>query len=172
MKGKLGILIYVASGILIGLLVGFQASIAGENACPHSLFLGVHHVGLYTGPKTDALTLSKWYGKYFGFKFIETPMSYFATQQGLEIMKRESQVKGHVGIQVCDIEAARKDLESRGIELEPTVDVGPALAAYIKGTDPADYKVHLFYKKQERGGKAAAVLYNNFGKKQIAFCEP
>jgi hypothetical protein len=150
MKGKLGIVSSLILGILIGLLFGFQAPMAEENVGQHSLFLGVDHVGLYTGQQTDALTLVKWYEKNFGFRFIETPESYFAPLQtagSLEIMKKEPQVKGHLGIQVSDIEAARKDLESEGIELEPTVDVGPALTAYIKGTDPADYKVHLFCRK-------------------------
>ena len=62
-------------------------------------------------------------------------------------MKEEPEVKGHLAIHVTDIEAARKDLENKGVELTPTIDLGPALAAYIKGTDPAGYKVHLFYMK-------------------------
>jgi hypothetical protein len=150
MKGKMRIVSFLILGILIGLLVGFQVPMAEENVGQQPLFLGVHHVGLYTGQQTDSLTLAKWYEKNFGFRFIETPASYFAPLQtagSLEIMKNEPQVKGHLGIQVSDIEAARKDLESKGIELEPTVDVGPLLTAYIKGTDPAGYKVHLSYIK-------------------------
>jgi hypothetical protein len=150
MKGKLGILSFLILGILLGLFMRFHAPIAEEYIGQQPLFLGVDHVGLYTGQQTDALTLVKWYEKNFGFRFIETPDSYIAILQpagSLEIMKKEPQVKGHLAIQVTDIEAARKDLESKGIELEPSVDVGPALTAYIKGTDPADYKVHLFYRK-------------------------
>ena len=150
MRGKLGMMSFLTLGILLGLLVGFQVPMAEENIDQQPLFLGVDHVGLYTGQHTDALTLVKWYEKNFGFRFIETPDSYIAILQpagSLEIMKKEPQVKGHLAIQVTDIEAARKDLESKGLELEPTVDVGPALTAYIKGTDPSGYKVHLSYRK-------------------------
>ena len=66
----------------------------------------------------------------------------------LEVMKSEPEVRGHLAIQVIDFEAARKDLESKGVELTPTADLGPALTAYIKGTDPAGYKVHLIYMKE------------------------
>ena len=150
MRGKLGIVGSSIIGIVIGMLFGFQEPMAEENVEQKPLFLGIDHVGLYTGQQTDALTLVKWYEKNFSFKFIETPASYVAILQTagtIEIMKKEPQVKGHLAIRVSDIEAARKDLESKGIELEPTVDVGPALTAYIKGTDPADYKVHLTYRK-------------------------
>lgn len=115
------------------------------------LYIGVHHFGLYTGDKTDALSLAKWYEKNFGFKLQETPISYFAIRPGsgsLEIMKKDPQMRGHIGIEVSDLEAARKDLESKGLSLTPTVDAGFALVAYIKSTDPAGYLVHIFYVKK------------------------
>jgi hypothetical protein len=125
---------------------------ASEKKGQQPLYIGVHHVGIYTGPNTDALSLAKWYEKHFGFKFREMSMSYFALRPGtgsLEIMKKEPEVKGHLAIQVSDFEAARKDLESKGLELMPTIDLGRVLAAYIKGTDPAGYKVHIFYIKKQ-----------------------
>ena len=115
------------------------------------LYIGVHHFGLYTGDKTDALSLAKWYEKNFNFKLQETPISYFAIRPGsgsLEFMKKNPELRGHIGIEVSDFEAARKDLESKGFNLTPTVDAGVALVAYIKGTDPAGYLVHIFYVKK------------------------
>lgn len=126
---------------------------ADEEKGQPPLYIGVNHVGIYTGPDTDASSLANWYAKHFGFEFIETPISYVAMEPGsggLEIMKGESRAKGHLAIHVTDFEAARKDLESKGIELTPTIDLGPALAAYIQGTDPAGYKVHLFYIKEAK----------------------
>jgi hypothetical protein len=49
---------------------------------------------------------------------------------------------------VSDFEAARKDLESKGLELMPTIAFGRSLLALIKGTDPAGYKIHLQYIKE------------------------
>jgi beta-lactamase superfamily II metal-dependent hydrolase len=128
-----------------------KTPIASERKGQQPLYIGVHHVGLYTGPNTDALSLAKWYEKHFGFKFIELPRSYFALRRGtgsLEIIKKEPEVKGHLAIQVSDFEAARKDLESKGLELMPSIAIGPALIALIKGTDPAGYRIHLQYIKK------------------------
>ncbi len=151
MNLSLRIVGFAAMGIVLFFLIGPHSSMAGENKGPQRLFLGVHHVGLYTGQQTDPLSLAKWYEKNFGFNFIETPAVYASLlpdSGSLEIMKKESDVKGHLGIEVSDFEAARKELESKGIELEPTVDVGPVLSAYLKGTDPAGYKIQLLYIKK------------------------
>jgi beta-lactamase superfamily II metal-dependent hydrolase len=124
---------------------------ASEKKGQQQLYIGVHHVGLYTGSNTDALSLAKWYEKHFGFKFIDLPRSYFALRRGtgsLEILKKQPEVKGHLAIQVSDFEAARKDLESKGLELMPTIAFGRSLLALIKGTDPAGYKIHLQYIKE------------------------
>jgi hypothetical protein len=150
MRGKLIIAGFAVLGIVLGFMVGFQVSIAEENKDRQPLFLGIHHVGLYSGKQTEALQLAKWYEKNFGFRFTETPTSYFAMLPkagSLEVMKKGPEVRGHLGIQVSDFEAARKDLDSKGIEIDPSIDVGSALVAYIKGTDPAGYKVHLYYMK-------------------------
>jgi beta-lactamase superfamily II metal-dependent hydrolase len=124
---------------------------ASEKKEQQPLYTGVHHVALYTGPNTDALSLAKWYEKHFGFKFIELPWSYFAPRPGtgsLEIMKKEPEVKGHLAIEVSDFEAARKDLESKGLELGPTKTLPFVLNAWIKGTDPAGYKIHITHIKK------------------------
>jgi hypothetical protein len=124
---------------------------AGETGSQKPLFIGVNHVGLHTGTQTDALSLAKWYEKNFGFKFTETPVSYITSQSGsgnLEFMKRDPEVKGHLAIEVSNLEVARKDLEGKGLQLGPTMDMGPVLTAYIKGTDPAGYVIHLFYIKK------------------------
>ncbi|UCF86044.1 MAG: VOC family protein [Desulfobacteraceae bacterium] len=137
-------------GIFICLLLGLQTSVATEKKGQQLIYIGVHHVGIYTGPNTDALSLAKWYEKYFGFQSQEMSMSYFVLRPGtgsLEIMKREPEVKGHLAIEVSDFEAARKDLESKGLELGPTITFPFALSAYIKGTDPAGYKIHILYIK-------------------------
>jgi len=124
---------------------------AGETGSQKPLFIGVNHVGLYTGNQTDALSLAKWYEKNFGFKFTGTGLSYITNQSGsgnLEFMKTDPEVKGHLAIEVSNFEEARKDLEGKGLQLGPTLYVGPMLVAYIKGTDPAGYRVHLFYIKK------------------------
>jgi hypothetical protein len=126
-------------------------SFAGEMGSQNPLFIGVHHVGLYTGYNVDAPSLVKSYEEKFDFSFEERPPAYFANRPGsgcLEIMKKEPDVKGHLAIEVSDMETARKVLESRGVQLNPKRDVGPRVISYIKGTDPAGYKIHLFYIKK------------------------
>jgi len=138
-------------GIFLIVLLGMETSMAGETGSQKPLFIGVHHVGLYTGNQTDALSLAKWYEKNFGFKFTGTGLSYITNQSvsgNLEFMKTDPEVKGHLAIEVSNFEEARKDLEGKGLQLGPTLYVGPMLVAYIKGTDPAGYRVHLFYIKK------------------------
>ena len=149
MKNLFRNICFLMLAIFTSLLFVSQISFAGDTA-QNPLFIGVHHVGLYTGDKVDAMGLVKWYEEKFDFEFEERKPAYFANRPGsggLEIMKKEPEVKGHIAIEVSDMEAARKALESRGVSLNPTKDVGPRQISYIKGTDPAGYKIHLFYVK-------------------------
>ena len=125
---------------------------AAEKATPEKpLFIGVHHTALYTGGNADAADLRRWYEKHFGFEFMDLPMAYVAPRPGtggLEIMKGAEQQRSHLGILVSDLDLARKELEGKGLELEENLDVGPAVVALIKGTDPAGYKLHLIALKE------------------------
>lgn len=111
------------------------------------LFLGIEHVGLYPTKIATAAEIADWYANLFGFKKNEGTSSFFISGHGtgrIEVMKEPMQTPCHIAIRVSNFEEACKDLTEHGVQLEePRIKKG-VKAVFLKETDKAGNKVHLF----------------------------
>ncbi|MGQ9585906.1 MAG: VOC family protein [Anaerolineae bacterium] len=107
-------------------------------------------MGLYPFRGVSGQEIAAWYGETFGLKVTEGSSSLFVEGTGrgrLEIMKQGETDRCHIAVQVADFEAAVAAMQAKGIELEePVIRPGSKLV-YLKQTDPAGNRVHLFWRK-------------------------
>lgn len=58
-------------------------------------------------------------------------------------MKKAEREKAHIAIEVHNFDAACEALRNKGVELEEPKTMGNTKLAYLKGRDPAGYRVHV-----------------------------
>jgi hypothetical protein len=62
-------------------------------------------------------------------------------------MKSPEWVKPHIAVRVTNFELAVSILEGKGIDLEEQKIRSDAKSVFLKGTDPAGNRVHLFWRR-------------------------
>jgi len=117
-----------------------------KDARGESPFSGIEHIGLYPESADEAKKVADWYAETFGFGLTEEDTSVFARSYGpgwIEIMKKAEREKAHIAIRVHNFDAACKVLREKGVELEEPKIIGNAKLVFLKGRDPAGYRVHV-----------------------------
>jgi 2-dehydro-3-deoxyphosphogluconate aldolase/(4S)-4-hydroxy-2-oxoglutarate aldolase len=113
-----------------------------------SVFAGIEHVGLYPDNRVTGREMVDWYAETFGFKEKEGRSSFFVSSSGpgrIEVMKDKEFDKPHIAVRVTNFELACRILRQKGMELdEPKIKDG-VKAVFLKDTDPAGNRVHLFW---------------------------
>ena len=115
-----------------------------------SVFAGVEHVGLHSASGAGAAEIARWYADTFGFAATEGASSFFLASSGagrIEVMKSPEWVKPHIAVRVTNFELAVSILKGKGIDLEEQKIRSDAKSVFLKGTDPAGNRVHLFWRR-------------------------
>ncbi len=109
-------------------------------------------------PSTDADRLAKFYGETLGLRRDEhAQYEFWVGETCLSIWEParfgsefKPQNNGHLALHVDDVEAARKDLEGKGVELlGDTLDTGVCHMAFFRDPDGNDLMLHGRYKPYE-----------------------
>ena len=109
-------------------------------------------------PSRDAETARAFYGETLGLRPDEHgKYEFWAGDTCVGIWEPERfggefapQRNGHLALRVEDVEAARSDLESKGVEfLGETLDTGVCHMAFFRDPDGNDLMLHRRYKPYE-----------------------
>lgn len=117
-----------------------------KEARGESPFSGVEHIALYPEVDDGAKKTATWYAETFGFQLTEGKRSLFLSAPeagGIEIMKKSEREKAHIAISVHNFDAACEVLRKKGLELEEPKTMGKTKLVYLKGRDPAGYRVQV-----------------------------
>lgn len=107
----------------------------------------VVHLGINQTNEEDAKKVANLFQDLFGFSQTDTPVSVFSSPK-VEIMKKKGAGKcGHLAIGTSDVAEAKKYLESKGVQFDPST------AAYTEAG-----KLKLIYLKDEIGGFAIHLI--------------
>ena len=107
------------------------------------------HVGINTQSPEEAAAVASLFAEVFRLPVKDGKNSVYAGS-AVEAMKSPKMGRhGHIGMRVADCEAAIKDLESRGFEVDMST------AKYRQ-----DGTLYVVYLKQEIGGFAVHLLRN------------
>lgn len=107
----------------------------------------VMHIGINRSGDAEARQCADLLRELFGFAEKDTPISIFSSPK-IEIMKgKGAGTLGHVAIGTDDVAAAKRHLESKGVEFDEST------AAYTE-----DGRLKLVYLKKEIAGFAFHLL--------------
>lgn len=109
----------------------------------------VMHVGINQDSAEEAKKNADLLRDLFGFEESDTPISIFSSPK-IEIMKKKGAgARGHVAVGTTDVAAAKKYLESKGVEFDESTaaynEKGELKLIYLK-RDIAGFAFHLLRK--------------------------
>lgn len=105
------------------------------------------HIGINASNQEEALAVASLFAQVFKLQVRDSKNSVYAGD-GVEVMKNPGPGRlGHIGMRTPDCEAAVKDLESRGFEMDME-----------KAKYRPDGTLNVVYLKQEIGGFAVHIV--------------